>query len=488
MRPAAPPAGRPRPAPPPATTRPARRAVLLRIVLALLVALGGLAAAGPAHAAAAACTPDDATACLNVTVTVQGGGPVADVAVTVTGDGGSTEATTGPDGRARVPLTAAGDYEVALDESTLPAGTTLRDAGTNPVTVGVELGRSAGRIFQLVDESAGPAEPSAAPTAPAEGGEGGPGSEGAAPVDETGESTEATAGPGTNRYAQLVLAGLVFGILLALASLGANLIYGTTGLSNFAHGELVTLGGMTAFMAVRWWDLPLWLAIIVATLVGGVAGWLLNQLLFAPLRRRGVGITQQMIVTIGLALAGLSLFLFFYGAQPSPITSAISVRLQLGPVQISGQSLVSVAIALVVLGAVAFVLSRTRLGRATRAVSDNPALAAATGIKVESIISGVWVVSAALASLGGVLLALYLNATRFNFGSVLLLLMFAAITLGGLGSALGAVVGAVVIGLVVELSTIVLPNDMRYASALIILILVLLLRPQGILGRAERVG
>jgi branched-subunit amino acid ABC-type transport system permease component len=121
-------------------------------------------------------------------------------------------------------------------------------------------------------------------------------------------------------------------------------------------------------------------------------------------------------------------------------------------------------------------------------VSDNLALAAATGIRVESIISGVWVVSAGLASLGGVLLALYLNSTRFNFGSTLLLLMFAAITLGGLGSPLGAVVGALVIGLVVELSTIVLPSDMRYASALVILILVLLIRPQGILGRAERIG
>ncbi|WP_230685149.1 branched-chain amino acid ABC transporter permease [Cellulomonas sp. JZ18] len=415
---------------------------------------------------------------------------MAGARVTVEGPGGEVEATTDASGRASVPLTAAGDHTVTVDESTLPDGLVLRDPAVNGATVTVALGRAAGRIFPVVPPGAEGGDSGPAPS-PSESGSSGPSGEdggSTAPADETGEGTETSAGPGTNRYAQLVLAGLVFGVLLALASLGANLIYGTTGLSNFAHGELVTLGGMTAFMAVQWWDLPLWLAIVVATVAGGVVGWLLNRLVFAPLRRRGVGITQQMIVTIGLALAGLSLFLFVYGAQPAPVVSGISQRLQLGPVQISGQSLLSVAIALVVLAAVAVTLSRTRLGRATRAVSDNPALAAATGIKVESIIGGVWVVSAALASLGGVLLALYLNSTRFNFGSTLLLLMFAAITLGGLGSPLGAVVGAVVIGLVVELSTLVLPSDMRYASALVILILVLLIRPQGILGRAERIG
>ena len=461
------------------------------LLLGLLVALSTLVVAGPARAATTPCTPDDATACLNVTVTQPGTGPAAGVAVTVNGEAGTVEATTDEAGRASVPLTAAGDYTVTVDESTLPAGTVLKDAGADPATVTVALGRSAGRIVQVVrpGEAGADEGPSAGSPSATEGTGSGNGTD---PGEDAGAeaeaSAEASAGPGTNRYLQLVLAGTIFGILLALASLGANLIYGTTGLSNFAHGELVTLGAMTAFMAVQWWHLPLWAAIVVATAAGAAAGWVLDRAIFGPLRRRGVGITQQMIVTIGLALAMLSAFLFFYGAQPAPIVSGISQRMQLGPVQVSGQSLVSVAIALVVLGAVALTLSRTRIGRATRAVSDNPALAAATGIKVESVINRVWIVSSALAALGGVLLALYLNTTRFNFGSTLLLLMFAAITLGGLGSPAGAVLGALVIGLVVELSTLVLPNDMRYASALVILILVLLLRPQGILGRAERVG
>lgn len=463
------------------------------LLLVLLTALTTLVVGGPARAATTPCSPDDATACLNVTVTVPGTGPVAGVALGVEGQGSTVDVVTDATGRASAALTEAGDYTVTVDEATLPAGTVLRDPAANPATVTVALGRSAGRIVQVVPAGqAGEVDDGASPSASAAAdGSGADGTDDAAQAEAGAEaeaSAEASAGPGTNRYAQLVLAGTVFGILLALASLGANLIYGTTGLSNFAHGELVTLGGMTAFMAVQWWDLPLWLAIVVSTAAGGLMGWLLNRVLFGPLRRRGVGVTQQMIVTIGLSLAMLSGFLFAFGARPAPIVSSISQRMQIGPVQISGQSLVSVGIALVVLAVVAFALARTRLGRATRAVSDNPALAAATGIKVESVISRVWIVSAALASLGGVLLALYLNTTRFNFGSTLLLLMFAAITLGGLGSPLGAVLGALVIGLVVELSTLVLPSDMRYASALVILILVLLLRPQGILGRAERIG
>ena len=461
-------------------------------LLALLTGLTTLVAAGPAHAATTTCSPDDATACLNVTVTAPGSGPLAGVTVTVEGDDEPVSATTDDAGKVSVPLTAAGDYAVTVDESSLPTGTVLKDPAANPATVTVALGRSAGRIVQAVPpgaagDTATPSDEPGGSTPDDTAGTGEAGADAEAGA-EAAAGTEASAGPGTNRYAQLVLAGTVFGLLLALASLGANLIYGTTGLSNFAHGELVTLGGMTAFLAVQRLNLPLWLAIVTATVAGALAGWLLNRFLFGPLRRRGVGITQQMIVTIGLSLALLSAFLFFFGAQPKPVVSAISQRLQLGPVQISGQSLTSVAVAVLVLGVVAFVLARTRLGRATRAVSDNPALAAATGIKVESVISRVWIVSAALASLGGVLLSLYLNTTRFNFGSTLLLLMFAAITLGGLGSPLGAVIGALVIGLVVELSTVVLPNDMRYASALVILILVLLVRPQGILGRAERVG
>ncbi|WP_235866029.1 branched-chain amino acid ABC transporter permease [Serinibacter arcticus] len=445
----------------------------------------GLVAA-PATAAAAPCVPDTATACIQGTLRTSAGDPAVGVALAVEGPAGSFEAVTNDAGQWSVAVTESGEYTVTLDEATLPAGETLRDPASNPKTVQADLGKRPGALFALGDPGGAPA-----PTTPPAGGDGETSAPTAttAPDAESGAAGEsAAAGSGNNRVLQLILSGLVFGLLLALASVGANLIYGTTGLSNFAHGDLVTLGGLVAFSAVRWWGLPLWSSIILATIAGCIIGWLLDAGIFAPLRRRGVGITQQLIVTIGLALAMLNLYLVLYGASPLPIVSSISERIQLGPVSMSQQTMLSVVIAGVVLAAVALVLQRTRIGRATRAVSDNPALAAASGIKVASIIRGVWVASSGLASLGGVLMGLYLGSTRFNFGSVLLLLMFAAITLGGLGSPLGGLLGALVIGLVVELSTLILPSDLRYASALVILIVVLLVRPQGILGRAQRIG
>ena len=132
-------------------------------------------------------------------------------------------------------------------------------------------------------------------------------------------------------------------------------------------------------------------------------------------------------------------------------------------------------------------LVTTRVGKATRAVADNPALASATGIDVDRVISVVWTVGAALAGLCGFLLATSIQV-NFQAGAQLLLLMFAAVTLGGLGTVWGAMLGSVIVGIFIEVSTLVIPSELKYAGALFILILVLLVRPQGLLGRRERVG
>ena len=150
----------------------------------------------------------------------------------------------------------------------------------------------------------------------------------------------------------------------------------------------------------------------------------------------------------------------------------------------------AMVISIVVIAGVGYALLRTRIGRATRAVSDNPALASASGIDVDKVIRLVWTVSAALAGLSGVLYSLVIqHGMRWDSGLQILLLLFAAVTLGGLGTAFGALVGSLIIGLVVELAPVFgAPGDLKYASALLILILLLLVRPQGILGRPERVG
>lgn len=312
----------------------------------------------------------------------------------------------------------------------------------------------------------------------------------------TGQSAGAS-----NLLAQNLFNGLVFGLLLALASVGLSLIYGTTRLSNFAHGEQVSLGAMLAYFLTTGSavslpfipgefsiGLPLIVAAILAIALAAGTGYLQDRFLWAPMRKRGVTTVQQMIVSIGLSLALVNLLVMWFGQDSRRLTTSVAVKHNIGPIQASYPMLLSAGIAITVIIAIAYFLQRTRLGRATRAVSDNPALAAASGIRVDSIIRLVWMIAAGLAGLGGILLALYQNGWGADDGGRLLMVMFAAVTLGGLGHPYGALAGALVIGLVAEVSTMWLGSDLKFASALAILIIVLLVRPQGILGKAERVG
>ena len=305
----------------------------------------------------------------------------------------------------------------------------------------------------------------------------------------------------TNQLAQNIVNGITFGLLLALASVGLSLIYGTTGLSNFAHGEQVSFGAvMTYFLTTKepvsiplipttfHIGMPLVPAALLAIAAAAGTGWLQDRFLWGPLRRKHIGVVQQMIVSIGLSLALLNLIQWWIGGRRVRLSTSIDKRHQIGPIEIGNQTIMSMVIAIICLVGVSIFLLYTRLGRATRAVSDNPSLAAASGIKVDMIVRLVWMLATGLAAVGGILLALYEQGTAFDAGARLLLLMFAAVTLGGLGQPFGALAGSLVIGLVVEVSTVWLAPDLKNATALGILILVLLFRPQGILGRAERVG
>jgi branched-chain amino acid transport system permease protein len=192
-------------------------------------------------------------------------------------------------------------------------------------------------------------------------------------------------------------------------------------------------------------------------------------------------------VSIGLSIVLRYVYLFNIGGQTKTMNVGLSTPVIIGPLRLTIATLISMGLSVVVLLAVGYFLTRTRIGKATRAVSDNASLAAASGINVDRIIRIVWILAGALSALAGVMFALY-RQVSWDMGFQILLMMFAAVTLGGLGTAFGALIGSIVVGLFVELSTLVLPPDLKYASALVVLILVLLVRPQGILGRRERIG
>ncbi len=361
------------------------------------------------------------------------------------------EVETDEEGAWSVPVPGPGDYVVTLDEDSLPEDVSLREGSSAEVTLTVNPGQARNVLFPL------------------------------------GEGTRQTQGT-FDRFLQLSAEGLQLGLIIALAAVGLSLIFGTTGLVNFSHGELVTLGAIAAYYLSASAGLNFILSSVLAVIIAGALGGLQDRVLWRPLRKRCTGLIAMMIVTIGLALFLRNLFQYQFGAGsrsfPAYTTQA---GIAIGPVNLTPRGLVSMAICVVVLLLVAYALLRTRIGKATRAVADNPALAASSGIDVERVIQVVWIAGAALAGLAGILLGLA-QQVNFQLGFQILLLTFAAVTLGGLGTAFGALVGSLVVGIFLQVSTLVIPSELKNAGALAILIIILLVRPQGILGRAERVG
>jgi branched-chain amino acid transport system permease protein len=229
-------------------------------------------------------------------------------------------------------------------------------------------------------------------------------------------------------------------------------------------------------------------AAILALILCGLFGWVNDAVLWRPLRRRGTGLIAAMIVSIGLAIFLRYFYLYLFTGNTRSFPDYRGQRgISLGPIDLAAKDYYSMGVAVVVLAVVTLALVRTRIGKATRAVADNPALAAASGIDVDQVIRIVWIVGAALAGLAGILLGLA-QGVNFQMGFQILLLIFAAVTLGGLGTASGALVGSLVVGLFISVSTLWIPVELKNVGALGILIVILLVRPQGILGRAQRVG
>jgi branched-chain amino acid transport system permease protein len=219
-----------------------------------------------------------------------------------------------------------------------------------------------------------------------------------------------------------------------------------------------------------------------------LGGFIQDRYLWKPLRKRGTGLIAMLVVSIGLGLAVRYVFLYIFGGDKMQYQQySGQAGLQFGPLSITPKSIVSAAIGVLLIAATVAWLLKSAMGKASRAVADNPALASASGIDVEKVISTVWMLGAGLAAYAGVIMGMN-QGVQFIMGSDILLLIFAAVTLGGLGTAYGAIVGSLIVGLFVQLSTLFIPTELKYVGALFVLIVILLVRPQGILGRKERIG
>jgi neutral amino acid transport system permease protein len=278
--------------------------------------------------------------------------------------------------------------------------------------------------------------------------------------------------------------------MIALAAVGVSLVYGILRIVNFAFGDFMAFGALAAYA----FNGPLGLGMVPSALLGMLAtaglSLVLDVALWRPLRARRAGFMSLFLASIGLALVLRQVLLLAYGPEPRSYDVDQFKVYVIGSVRLSEPQLIAIVAAAVAIGAVGVFLSRSSLGRTMRALADDRALAAIAGIHVGRVITWTWIISGLLAGLAGVLAGLVQSSFDPNFGFQLLLPVFAAVVLGGIGSAYGALAGGLVLGLAMELST--WPSflggvDPVYKPVVAFAILAgaLMIRPQGLFGRAR---
>ena len=291
---------------------------------------------------------------------------------------------------------------------------------------------------------------------------------------------------------QLLIYGIVLGSIIALGAIGVSLTFGILGFANFSHGDLMTSGAYIAFTVYTILALPLWLA-FPAAILGSIAVALVVDWAFYSRLRRSRGLIL-LISSFGVALIIRSLVQIVWGPDNQVYESGIQMAVRFGTdvvgppgLRIKPDQIRILVGAVILVSAVHVFLRYTRMGKAMRAMADNPDLARLTGIDTGRVIIWTWVIGAGLAGSAGVFLGL---DTRLHpdMGWFILLPIFAATILGGIGKPYGAIAGGLVIGIAQELSTLPIPPDYeplvnpayKPAVAFAIMVLMLIVRPTGL--------
>jgi neutral amino acid transport system permease protein len=289
---------------------------------------------------------------------------------------------------------------------------------------------------------------------------------------------------GLHDVAQTGLNGLTLGSVYALGAVGLTLVYGILKLVNFAHGDFLTFGAYMAYLVNVTWGMPLVAAIFFAMAATAILGIFFEQVMWGPMRRRGAGLLQLLLMSIGLAFVIRSVIQYIWSTTVRELDVDVVATVQFLGLRIGRTELMVVLVGFAVLGAVGLLLRYSLLGKQMRAVADDLELAETAGIDTRRVILYTWLFAGALAGLAGVLAAATTDI-KPELGFELLLPIFAAVVLGGIGDAFGALAAGVVLGLVIEWSTLFIEARWKVAVGFLVLVLALIVRPQGIFGKAK---
>lgn len=281
---------------------------------------------------------------------------------------------------------------------------------------------------------------------------------------------------------EILVFGVIFGSVLALGGVGLSLIYSIADFPNFAHGDYMMLGGYVAFAVNVQFGLPMAAAFVTGVVTLVAASLVIDRVAFKPLRDAGP--VPLLIASIGVALFVRNFIKFFWGTSTRNYSGDWQRAQEILPgVEMTGQQITLVVVAFALMLAVHLLLSRTRLGKSMRAMADNRRLARASGIRAERTLMWTWVIGAALAASAGILLGMNSSLAPYR-GFMILLAIFAAVILGGIGSAYGAMAGGLIIGITYEATPYIpgLDGGYKFATTFAIMIAILLVKPQGIFG------
>jgi neutral amino acid transport system permease protein len=294
------------------------------------------------------------------------------------------------------------------------------------------------------------------------------------------------ASKGFHDVAQTGLNGLSLGAIYALGAVGLTLVYAILKLVNFAHGDFLTFGAYMAYLINVTWGMPLVLGILFAMATTAVLGIFLERVMWGPMRVRGAGMLQLILMSIGLALVIRYAVQYAWGTEVRQLDVNVTDTVNFLGLRVGQTQLIVIVVGLVVLVAIGLMLRYALLGKRMRALADDIDLAETAGIDTSRVILWTWIFAGALAGLAGVMAAA-ITDIRPELGFELLVVIFAAVILGGIGDAFGALAAGLVLGVVIEWSTLVIDAQWKTFIGFVILIIALVIRPQGIFGKAKSI-
>ena len=285
-------------------------------------------------------------------------------------------------------------------------------------------------------------------------------------------------------FLQYFINGISIGSVYAIIALGYTMVYGIAKMLNFAHGDVIMVGAYICFCATVYWGLPVYVGILLSMVVCTVLGMVIERFAYKPLR--GTSSLAVLITAIGVSYFLQNAAQLLWGSDPKSFTSIVTfapIKLFDGRLTITGETIITIAVSAVIMVALTLFTGKTKMGKSMRAVAEDREAAQLMGINVNRTISTTFAIGSALAAVAGVLLCSTITTLQPTTGSMPGIRAFTAAVFGGIGSIPGAMLGGIVLGLIETFSKIYISTQFSDAVVFFVLIVVLLVKPSGLLGK-----